>query len=285
MAVVARSRTTPGAGALVAVAAAMAAWGLSGVLAKKTAMPGMAVAAYRLCLGALVVLPILYASGGRLGFRMLRIALWGGVFLGLDIVLFFTAVKETTVANATIIGAQPVIVMLLARFTGEQVARRAQAWAAVGLVGTACVVFGASGLPQWSARGDAVAFLALGAWTSYFFATKRARGKLTTIDYTASTALIATFIATPIAIVTGTDLSWPTWQSWIYLAIMAVVAGIGGHFLMSYAVPHLPLWLSSTMTLSIPVISTAAAKLGLGERWPRCRSAWPSCSWRSASPC
>jgi O-acetylserine/cysteine efflux transporter len=65
--------------------------------------------------------------------------------------------------------------------------------------------------------------------------------------------------------VSGTDLSWPTWQSWIYLAIMAVVAGIGGHFLMSYALPHLPLWLSSTMTLSIPVISTAAAALWLGE--------------------
>jgi drug/metabolite transporter (DMT)-like permease len=266
VAVVDRSRTTPAVGALFAVAAAMAAWGLSGVLAKKTAMPGMAVAAYRLCLGAVVVLPILYASGRRLTWRTLRISLLGGVFLGLDIVFFFTAVKETTVANATIIGAlQPVIVMLLAPITGERVARRAQAWAAVGVVGTALVIFGASGLPEWSARGDGIAFLALAAWTSYFFATKRARGKLTTIEYTASTALIATFIATPIAALNGTDLSWPTWESWIYLAIMALVAGIGGHFLMSYAVPHLPLWLSSTMTLSIPVISTAAAALWLGE--------------------
>lgn len=244
----------------------MAAWGLSGVLAKKTDMPGMAVAAYRLCVGAIVILPILYATGHRLTWRMLRISMWGGLFLGLDIVLFFTAVKETTVANATIIGAlQPVIVMLLAPITGERVARRSQAWAGVGLVGTALVIFGASGLPEWSARGDGLAFLALGAWTSYFFASKRARGKLTTIEYTTSTALIAAVLATPIAVVSGTDLSWPTWHSWIYLAIMAVVAGIGGHFLMSYALPHLPLWLSSTMTLSIPVISTVAAVIWLGE--------------------
>jgi drug/metabolite transporter (DMT)-like permease len=244
----------------------MAAWGLSGVLAKKTDMPGMAVAAYRLCLGALVILPILYASGRRLTWRTLRISFWGGVFLGLDVALFFTAVKETTVANATIIGAlQPVIVMLLAPFTGERVARRAQAWAGVGVVGTALVIFGASGLPQWSGRGDALAFLTLGAWTSYFFATKRARGKLTTIEYTTSTALISALVATPIAVASGTNMAWPSWQSWFYLAIMAVVAGLGGHFLMSYAVPHLPLWLSSTMTLSIPVISTAAAALWLGE--------------------
>jgi drug/metabolite transporter (DMT)-like permease len=120
-------------------------------------------------------------------------------------------------------------------------------------------------LPEWSARGDGLAFLTLGAWTAYFFASKRARNKLTTIEYTTSTALIAALIAAPIALVSGTDLSWPTWQSWIYLAIMALVAGIGGHFLMSYALPHLPLWLSSTMTLSIPVISTAAAALWLDE--------------------
>jgi drug/metabolite transporter (DMT)-like permease len=245
----------------------MAAWGVSGVLAKKTAMPGMAVAAYRLCLGALVVVPILYLSGHRLTWRMLHIAMWGGLFLALDIVGFFTAVKETTVANATIIGAlQPVVVMLLAPITGERVARRAQAWAAVGLVGTALVIFGASGLPEWSARGDGLAFLTLGAWTAYFFASKRARNKLSTIEYTACTALIAAVIATPVAFVSGTDMSWPTWQSWIYLAIMAVLAGIGGHFLMSYALPHLPLWLSSTMTLSIPVISTAAAAVWLDEK-------------------
>ena len=244
----------------------MAAWGMSGVLAKKTAMPGMSVAAYRLCLGAVVIVPILYASGRRLTWRMLRISLWGGVFLGLDVALFFTAVKETTVANATVIGAlQPVVVMLLAPITGEHVTRRAHAWAGVGVVGTVLVIFGAAGLPQWSGRGDALAFVTLAAWTSYFFASKRAHGRLTTIEYTTSTAIISAVIATPIAIITGADLSWPTGESWIYLAIMAVVAGIGGHFLMSYALPHLPLWLSSTMTLSIPVISTAAATLWLGE--------------------
>jgi drug/metabolite transporter (DMT)-like permease len=47
--------------------------------------------------------------------------------------------------------------------------------------------------------------------------------------------------------------------------VLALVAGVGGHFLMGYSLPHLPLWVSSTMTLSIPVISTAAAAVFLGE--------------------
>ena len=34
---------------------------------------------------------------------------------------------------------------------------------------------------------------------------------------------------------------------------------------MSVSIPHLPLWASSTMTLSIPVISTVTAAIFLGE--------------------
>jgi len=254
--------------AIVALSAAMLAWGVTGVIAKSVDMGGMALAAYRTSVGAAVLVVALLATGRRLTWHALRVGAPGGVFMGLDLVLFFSAVKLTTVANATVIGAlQPALVILISGpLLKEKVAKGAARWAVVGLAGTALVVFGASGLPGWSVGGDLLATLTLGVWTGYFIATRMARGQLGALEYSTVTAIVASFVAWPAAAVFGQDLSWPTWSSWGWIVVLAVVAGVGGHFLMSVSIPHLPLWASSTMTLSIPVVSTIAAAAFLDER-------------------
>jgi drug/metabolite transporter (DMT)-like permease len=127
------------------------------------------------------------------------------------------------------------------------------------------VIFGASGLPEWSVGGDALAALTLFVWTGYFVASRMARGRMGAVEYSTVTAIVASLVAWPAAAVFGQDLSWPNWASWGWIVALAVVAGVGGHFLMSVSIPHLPLWASSTMTLSIPVISTATAAIFLDE--------------------
>jgi drug/metabolite transporter (DMT)-like permease len=253
--------------ALIGLSIAMVAWGISGVVAKSADMGGMALAAYRTTAAAIVLVTILLLRRGRLTWAMVRLGAPGGVFMGLDLVFFFTAVKLTTVANATVIGAlQPALVILISRpLLHERVAKGAARWATVGLVGTAVVVFGASGLPEWSLAGDAIAFLTLFVWTGYFIVSRRVRGQMGALEYSTVTAGVAALVAWPFAAVFGQDLSWPTWPSWMIIITLAIGAGIGGHFLMSMSIPHLPLWASSTMTLAIPVVSTTAAALFLDE--------------------
>ncbi len=252
--------------ALGALSLAMLAWGITGVVAKSVDMGGMALAAYRTSVGALALVGILYATGRRLTWSSFRIGFPGGLFLGCDLVLFFTAVKLTTVANATVIGAlQPALVIVLGPILRERVARGAMGWAAVGIVGTATVVFGASGLPDWSPAGDLLAVLTLFAWTGYFIVSRRVRGRLGAVEYSTVTAIVASGLAWPAALIAGQDVSWPAWDSWGWIVMLAVVAGIGGHFLMSWSIPHVPLWASSTMSLSIPVISTVTAAVVLDE--------------------
>jgi drug/metabolite transporter (DMT)-like permease len=253
--------------ALVALSIAMLAWGVTGVIAKSVDMGGMALAAYRLTVGSVVLVAALVVTGRRLSWAYVRAGWLGGVFLGLDLVLFFSAVKLTTVANATVIGAlQPALVILISGpLLKEKVAKGAATWALVGLAGTVLVIFGASGLPGWSVGGDALAALTLIVWTGYFVATRLARGSMGALEYSTITAIVATLVAWPSAALFGQDLSWPTWSSWLWIVLLAVVAGVGGHFLMSVSIPHLPLWASSTMTLSIPVISTITAAIVLDE--------------------
>jgi drug/metabolite transporter (DMT)-like permease len=253
--------------ALLALSTAMLAWGVTGVAAKAVDMGGMALAAYRSSVGAVFLVGALYLSGQRLTWARFRLGIPGGIFLGLDLILFFSAVKLTTVANATVIGAlQPALVILIsAPLLGERVAKGASRWAVVGLAGSALVVFGASGLPDWSASGDGIAVLALFAWTGYFVASRLIRNRMEALEYAAVTAIVASLVAWPAAALFGQDLSWPDTQSWMWVLGLALVSGIGGHLLMSISIPHLPLWASSTMTLSIPVISTVTAAIFLGE--------------------
>src|SRR5262245_29087864 len=89
--------------ATVALSAAMIAWGTTGVAAKAVDMGGMALAAYRSSVGAVALVAMLYLSGRRLTWAKFRVGIVGGIFLGLDLTLFFSAVKLTTVANATVI--------------------------------------------------------------------------------------------------------------------------------------------------------------------------------------
>src|SRR5215207_1987816 len=201
----ARSRSLPGIhgrrSAIVALSAAMLAWGTTGVAAKAVDMGGMALAAYRSSVGAVVLVSLVYLSGRRLTWAKVRMGIPGGVFLGLDLILFFSAVKLTTVANSTVIGAlQPALVLLISGpLLGEKVVRGAARWAVVGLAGSALVVFGASGLPDWSAQGDSIAVLALLAWTAYFVATRLIRNRMEALEYAAVTAIVASLVAWPAA--------------------------------------------------------------------------------------
>jgi drug/metabolite transporter (DMT)-like permease len=253
--------------AIVALSVAMMAWGLSGVVAKGAAMGPVALAAYRTAVATLMLAAILAVRRRRITRAMVWAALPGGIFMGLDLMLFFTAVKLTTVANATVIGAlQPALMIFISGpLLHERVAPRAARWAGLCIVGTAIVVFGASGLPQWSLKGDGLAFLTLFAWTAYFISSRRARRQMDAMEYSAITAGVATLIAWPYAALAGQDLSWPSARSWMAIVGLAIGAGLLGHFLMSVSIPHLPLWISSMMTLAIPVVSTAAAAAFLHE--------------------
>ena len=71
--------------------------------------------------------------------------------------------------------------------------------------------------------------------------------------------------ALPIGFVVGQDMSPPSASDWPYLILLLFVGGVLGHSLMNWGIPRLPLWLSSTLTLLIPVLASLAAWLFLDE--------------------
>jgi drug/metabolite transporter (DMT)-like permease len=249
-----------------AAVVAVTSWGIGPVVVKGTDMPGLALSFYRLDLGALVTAIVLYASGRRLTWRLLIGAIPGGVAFGLDILLFFTAVKITTVADATIISAlQPALVLLVVgRLFGERVRRGDVLLTVVAICGVGVVVFASRQAVGRSLSGDLLAVLALGAWTWYFVAVKKARQRFAALEYQTALAIVAAVVVTPVVFVSGQSLHVPDAGTWALLAL-TILLGASGHFLMNWAHAYTKLMLTSLLTLASPVISVAAAAVFLGE--------------------
>lgn len=258
----------PLAGSL-AVLFAVVVWGAVTVVAKLVeGVDGLVLGFHRLWIGALVTVAVLFVRGKRLSWRQLRLCLPGGLAFGLDIVLFFSALKSTTVANATVIGAlQPALVLLVVgRLFGEKVTRSAVAWTVVAIGGVAIVVFGSSATPAWSPRGDLLAAAALFAWTWYFVASKQARRDLDPLDFLAGMTLVAAVAVAPVALLSGQRLNPGGGGEWLKIAALAICSGGIGHLLLSWAHDHIELSAMSLLTLAVPVVATISGALFIHER-------------------
>jgi probable blue pigment (indigoidine) exporter len=254
-------------GGLAAVIGAVAAWGVTGVIIKAIDMDPLSIAGWRFSAYAVLLTSWMYLRGGRLSVALMRTALPGGLFLAGDVMLFFTAVQLTNIVNATTIGAlQPIVIAVFAtRVLGETIAPREYGAAIVAIGGVVVIVTQSSGSPQWSGVGDLAAVGALLAWSGYFIVAKRTAGALTPLEFTVGTGWWVAALSFPIGAAFGQDMGPPPGSELVALTLLLIVGGFFGHSLMNFGIPRLPLWLSSTLTLLIPVCASLAAWVFLDE--------------------
>jgi len=252
---------------LLGAGLAVTAWSTGTILAKYIDMDALAIGTYRFFVFFFGVVIYMRTRGTSFSWRILRNSMWGGIALGADIVLFFSAVKATSVVNATIIGAlQPILVgVVAARFFGEKIRGRDALWSIVALVGAVVVVRSAANDDVTSLRGDLLALGAMLSWSAYFIASKESRKNLTSTEFTAGTSLWTAVICLGIGIPLGQNMSFPSAQNWLWLALMILGAGVVGHSLMNWSLQRIPLWVGSTFTLFLPVASALLAWAVLGE--------------------
>ena len=256
--------------AYAAVATTISMWGYSAVAIKMLSSDGLVVAFYRLWFA----IPLLWLSAlvvpsmrRRLGRKWFFGCLVGGAFFGLHQILFFIAIKMTSVANVTIIGAlQPVLVLLVAGpMFGEYLRRAAAGWAVVALAGTGLVVVGSAGAPEVSPMGDLLAFGNLFAFTGYFLVSRRVRAHVGPWEYVVGMTTVSGLVITTTVAVVQPDLGSPAGWDWLVLLTLAVFPGTIGHVLTNWAHAHVAAFSISMMFLAAPIVSSASALAFLGE--------------------
>lgn len=256
--------------ALLAVAVVVITWGASNVMIKAVSVSGLVASFYRLWFSVPLLWAIVLVQPGmraRLDRDWLRAALIGGTLFAVHQVLFFSALKHTTVANVTLIGAlQPPLVLLAARrWFGEAASRSTLGWSLLALAGTVLVIVGAAGMPGWSPAGDLMAIANLFAFTAYFLASKRIRDRAGAVEYLVGLTTVAALIMLALCLATGQDLASPVGWEWGVLLCLALLPGTLGHFLANWAHPHTSAFVVSIMLLAVPAVACIGAAVFLGE--------------------
>jgi len=262
--------TDPRRAALAAIAGAVVVWSLSNVAIKATSVTGLVASFWRLWIAVPVLwVGVLATPAARTeldaGFR--RASLLGGVLFGLHQILFFSALKLTSVATVSMVGAlQPALVLLVAGpLFGERITRATALWTAVALAGTILVVVGGAGVPGRTLLGDLTATANLLAFTAYFLASKHLRARIRTLTYVCGLTTVAAVVVGVAVLVHGDVLGSPHGADWLLLVFIALVPGTLGHLLVNWAHPYAPAMISSLMLLGVPVLSPLLATALLGE--------------------
>lgn len=250
---------------LLAAFTAVTVWASPALIGKALPLSSLTIVLIRGWIGVLIALSVLRMRGQRLSLASLRFCLLGGIALGFDLMMFYAAIKTTTVANATLISSMtPLLLIFLAPWLfGERLRLPDIAAALATIIGAAMVAFASTEVEGWSLRGDLYAASCLVAWTVYLAVSKSTRGKMGSLEFTAGVSLVASITITPIALLHA-DLSWPKPSHFLLLALMAI-GGLLGHVLMNWSLQHIPLWAGGTAASAIPVVSTALAAVFLSE--------------------
>jgi len=189
-----------------------------------------------------------------------------GVFLGLHFAFFYTAVKTTTIANATLFATlAPIFTLLYERFVQKQKLP-------VGaLVGLWMAVLGAiivqSGGFEWGGQntiGNTYALISSVCMSVVLIIAQKVRSGMTNILYTRWLYLYAALTLLIITLLRGVDLGFQI-PDVKWLLGLVILPTLIGHNSMSYAVRYLRPTIVGSMPFGEPILASLLAWLFFGE--------------------
>ena len=249
---------------VLAVFIAVFAWGIGPLLFLAPSLSINSILFYRVLFWP----PLLYLiarRGGRTINKKLFRSVWlPGVLFGVSTIFGFTAIIETSVANATIIGNVSTAMVLFAapKFLNEKISRWQVLLAFTSFAGVVAIVVGAGNTGGSSLFGDFLALINALTWTFYFISSKRRRvDGVDTWQFLYGVSVIQVLVVVPYSLVTSDDILQITMRDLGFLIAMTLFSGTIGHSFMLWAQKYVDASVSSLILLLGPVISSIGAWL------------------------
>ncbi|MBI4201692.1 MAG: DMT family transporter [Chloroflexi bacterium] len=238
--------------------------------------PPLTIASYRLTLGAALMGAFALASWmssgqrplERLAVRDLPLAGFSALCLALHFWAWIVSLGHTSVASSVVlVTASPLMVAVASRLVfGERIHRQTLLGIGIGLAGGAALVAGDAGGEQ-ELFGDAMAFLGALAIVGHLLAGRRLRTRLPATTYSLSVYWVTAAILLAAAVATGAPFTGFRGDTYLWLAVTALVPQAMGHSLLNWSLGHVTATAVAIAVMAEPVIATAVAIPVLGE-WP-----------------
>lgn len=246
---------------------AMVVFGVNNVIVRTTGLSGTVTASYRLFIGLALLVALLSLGGRRPSLEGVRVAVPAGIAYGTSVLLFFSAFKTTSIANATLIAAlqSGVSLTVVGRLFGERVRTPELLLTGVATSGVVLVIVGGEAGGAGRLEGDLLAIAAMLANTAYFVLAKRTRERsmVPAGSFQVGLLLVAAVMTVPLVLGSGT-VPVPDGGDWIRLIALAI-GGTLGHLGVNWAHRHVTLTTASLLTLAVPVVSSTVAWVVLDE--------------------
>jgi drug/metabolite transporter (DMT)-like permease len=240
-------------------------WGLGPPITKLISAPALVGVSVRFWISVPLVWIVTYATGGRVTMDVLRRTVLAGALFGVNLVFVFSALHHSSVAVLAVIQTlQPGIVLLVAgRWLGERATAWHIAWTAVGVLGVAVAILGGDPEVRGSALGIVFGVASMLTFTGYYLINRRARSTtaISPMEWMCGVTLFAAVFVTPVALAVSSvdDYRELAGADWLYLLFVAIVVGIVGHTMMSWAHRFIPAARSSLFLLAMNVVAIGAA--------------------------
>lgn len=228
------------------------------------AMDAYSIGFYRLIIAAGALMAVNAAlrrfSGVRLRTHLRRLALLG-LFIGLHFVFYVSAVKNTTILNATVLtNTTPVFATIL----GIALLRlRPRPLAAAGIclsfVGTVFITLSTTNLAPGNLIGDVEALLAAIFWALYLSAGRPVRQATPILAVMPVIYLFAAITMLGSLYSVGGSLSLPNERQLTVLAALGILPTTLGHTLHFSSLKGLTPFQTATLALLEPVVASALA--------------------------
>ncbi|CAN5799508.1 DMT family transporter [soil metagenome] len=267
----ARLRAAASRSPLLLVATGVVLYSTGPVMLQASALSGPVFSFWRLWIGVAGLGLVVTVQRGMgvawPAWRQWRVAVGAGVAFGIHQLLFFTAVRVTTVVDVSLMNAlAPVVTAFGARWLfNERPGRRFWVWAAVAIVGAVLLAVAASTAPSGSAAGMVMALANVVFFAIFFLLSKEGRDHLPVMTFLLGTIFVAAVVVSGFVAVTGADPLQPRDVDLALAAGVALGPGLLGHFIMTWPLRYVPANIPPVMRLAQPFIAGALAWWLLAE--------------------
>lgn len=199
--------------------------------------------------------------------RQWRVAVWAGVAFGMHQLLFFSAIRITTVVDVSLMNAlAPVVTACGAFFMfAERPGPRFWGWAAVAIAGATLLAVAASAAPSGSPVGMAMALANVGFFAVFFLLSKKGRDHLPVLPFLLGTITVAAVVVSSYVLITRAPATDVRPVDLVLAGAVAAGPGAVGHFVMTWPLRYLPANIPPVMRLAQPFVAGALAWWLLGE--------------------
>ncbi len=190
-----------------------------------------------------------------------------GILLGLHFIFFISAVKDTTVMNATIlVNTTPIFAMIIGlAFFGVRPTFAAILGLLISFAGTFLIVLSSASLVPGNLKGDLEALMAALFWALYLNLGRPLRKKVPLLILMPFIYIVAAGKMFLVVYAFNENLYVPTLSEFMVLVALALLPTTLGHTLHFSSLKALTPFQAATTALLEPVVASSLAALLLSE--------------------